>query len=211
MIAAPELVVQATLQTGFQGFVNDSTDLQEIFSGSGRSAAEINDIVTYFTENIPPVLFGFPKMPPAGFGAIAVSLTSDKEDAARQFIGSDPPIDLDLGATPLVGTISRAAVKITVLSIDYLKAAYLSILVKWILLGNRLQMEENFGLMEQVISMTDILPDPRFAQDFVFRRDMLMETTKIDVVELENPAFDLEHITAQPEVSIDPSFEFTEP
>lgn len=209
MIVEPVLVTQSVLVGGFNSFVTNSAALSEIFSGSGRSQTEISDIVTHFTESIPSVGFGYPKLvPQAGLGAVFVSLGTDKEIQNEQFIGSEGPTTSSTGLVD-IGTPVRSVVRISIIATNYVYVGYLSILVKWILLNNRFNLEQNFGLMEQVIGMNDVVPAPPFLQDLPFRRDIMLEVTKIDFIDDSDVLNKLLQITVEPEASKDTSFSFT--
>lgn len=205
MILEPDFLIITTLQNGFTGFRSDPTPLAEVFAF--RSQAEINDITAYFNSNTPPVRLGFPRSTPeVGLGALYITTGMSKE--ADEFIGSiGPNIPNDTNIEE-AAVIASTNLNITSYSVDVLKVTYLATLAKWILLKQRLNLETTYGLMDQKISLTDILPAPQWFPDFAFRRQLTYSCTHVDWVEGPIPSGDVDEIIIRPEASVDPTFQF---
>jgi len=204
MIVQPDIVIIQTLTDGFAGLRQDPTPIQDIFASHLQN--EISDIQNYFSNTATPIRHGWAKTAnEIGTGAVFVSIANSQETETRQFLGSEAPNE-----TPglnkndeYLGTFFTTTLRVSCKAPNANKALYIATIAKWILIGNRVTLENQNGLMQQVISLSDLIPQKIYEPDYVFSRDISYQCLHLDIVDVTVATGVVKSISVAPNQTVD--------
>ena len=175
----PELLVVTAIEGGLARLSADATQLRRVLWPLQQlDPAQYAQAEAFFSSTAIPVLAGWPmEPPPASLALCAVTLGSDRETSR--------PIGGDMGESQLFGTdgvtvyeesdyfgsYCQTTVNTTVYSPNMNACIWVAAAVRWALFVQRRPIED-MGLRNQVVSLEDVGPDPRFESQYVFRRNV---------------------------------------
>jgi len=211
MITRPDIVLYNVVGAAWQIISQNTSTLADIFVGA--PASELTDIQTFFAQNPPVVKLGFIRAATdAGTGAIYITVETEKEVIPYQFIGSNVPLESPSDASFVeqnLGSYFETNTKLTCISTNANKTAYLAEICKYILLFNRANLEVNYNFQEQAMSMGSLAPEKTLEPDiFTFRRDVMLTSKQLDTAEVLIQSGLLKHIIITPNGTNPMSFEF---
>lgn len=204
MIVQPDIVIIQTLIDGFAGLRLDPTPIQDIFASHTQD--EISDIQNYFSNTATPIRHGWAKTAnEIGTGAVFVSIANSQETESRQFLGSNAPDETPGVNTndEYLGSFFNTTLRISCKAPNANKALYISTIAKWILIGNRVSLENENGLAQQVLSINDLIPQKVYEPDFVFTRDIMYQCLHLDIVDITVATATVKSITVAPNATVD--------
>jgi hypothetical protein len=168
MIVQTDLVVQDVLRAMLNA-LRDNTGLLDIIFAT-RPVPEQIEIKHFFLENRINVSLGYPRN---AADLPGLFITVGSSDEVEDFIGGQFPDDEAMGMD-VTGAYFEVSTAISCLATNASLVVWLSTVAAWALLGGR-EALLSAGLVEQKISMRDLMPDQRLQPDFIFRRDLMLQ------------------------------------
>jgi hypothetical protein len=172
MFVFPDLSILDIVNAGFAQLQRDPTPIADLLKT--RPDEQVVDFSRFMNQTLIEAKLGYPRQHPELPGVYITIGTSSEE---QQTIGGDFPLDEvesdDAEFAYVTGTHLRTSVRISCMDSNALRVVYIAAVVEWLLLGRRLRLNKA-GLIEQNLSVADLVVAQELLPDLAFRRDITL-------------------------------------